>query len=88
MDYEEELPIILTIKQRNKINRAVKALNDVREELQCENPDNNINWYLEDSSNLNLMSGDSHDNEGIRSIARQDRVIDTFSLWNSSGGGW
>jgi len=53
--------IELTIKQHRKIKNAVKALNDVRDELQRENPDYYLNWYLEDGDNLNLMEGDSHD---------------------------
>ena len=75
----------LTAKQRNKINRAVKALNDAKEELQSENPGHYINWYLEDSNNLNLMEGHSHDEQGRD---QQDRVIEHFILDSSSGGGW
>lgn len=77
--------IELTVSQERKIKNAVKALNDVRREIEKANPGNDINWYLEDSCNLNLMEGDSHDYDGT---ARQDRVIETFWLENSSGGGW
>ena len=80
------MSIELTSKQRNKIKRAVKALNDVRRELENENGDCDVQWYLEDNDNLNLMSGNSHDGNG--SASRQDRVIDTFYLESSSGGGW
>lgn len=78
--------IELTSKQLSKIRRAVKALNDVRQELQNDNPDYNMNWYLEDENNLNLMEGESH--EGIAGIPQHDRVIDCFELKNASGGGW
>ena len=78
--------IKLTKKQDAKIRRAVKALNDVREELQEENPESSMNWHLEDSNNLNLMQGDSHD---MKTGERQrDNVIKCYDLWHSSGGGW
>jgi hypothetical protein len=79
--------ITLTSKQKNKISRAVKALNDVRQGLQNDNGDCEVQWYLEDSNNLNLMSGASHNFDGDND-ARQDRVISTFELDMSSGGGW
>lgn len=77
--------IILTKSQLRKIKTAVKALNDIRQEVQDENPDFDINWYLEDCGNFCLMEDDTHDKDGT---ARQDRVIDVFNLDNSSGGGW
>jgi hypothetical protein len=81
--------ITLTTKQRNKIKRAIKALNDVRQELQNQNGDCDIQWYLEDSGNLNLMSGDSHDEDGGNGeTSRQDRVIALFDLDNAGGGAW
>lgn len=75
----------LTPAQKRKIKRAIAALNDVRLELQKENPDYYINWYLEDTGNLNLMEADSHDRDGS---ARHDKVIEHFCLDDSSGGGW
>lgn len=75
----------LTPAQKRKLKNAVKALNDVRRELQRDNPDYYINWYLEDNDNLNLMEGDSHDRDGT---ARQDKIIEFFNLDNSGGGGW
>tara|TARA_B110000902_G_C14243073_1_gene563211 strand:- start:930 stop:1187 length:258 start_codon:yes stop_codon:yes gene_type:complete len=82
--------ITLTTKQRSKIKRAIKSLNDVRQELQNENGDCEVQWYLEDSDNLNLMSGESHEfsPDTVDDDSRQDRVIDTFYLEMSSGGGW
>lgn len=77
--------IDLTTKQRNKIKRAIKALNDVRAELEVENPDNYLNWYLEDNNNLNLMEDHSHtDGE----VANYDAVIGCFNLDSAGGGGW
>ncbi len=77
--------LTLTKAQLKKIQKAVQALNDVRKELQDENPDFNINWYLEDSCNLNLMECETHDDNGN---PQQDGIIDYFLLRNSSGGGW
>jgi hypothetical protein len=84
------MSILLTSKQRNKINRAIKALNDVRRELDNENGDCDMQWYLEDCGNLNLMTGDSHDDTGHGTGygRRQDLVIAMFDLEYSSGGGW
>lgn len=77
--------IQLTQKQKLKIKKAIQSLNDVRKEVQTKNPDNDINWYLEDCGNFNLMDNQSHDNEGN---PRKDRVINSFDLDESSGGGW
>jgi hypothetical protein len=82
--------ITLTTKQRSKIKRAIKALNDVRQELQNENGDCEVQWYLEESGNLNLMSGDSHvfSNCDVDEDSRQDRVIELFEFENATGGAW
>jgi hypothetical protein len=83
------MSIELTTKQRSKILRAVKSLNDVRRELQNGNRDCDVQWYLEDSGNLNLMSGDSHDEDGGNGdTSRQDRVIALFNLDSAGGGAW
>ena len=78
--------IKLTIKQRNKIKRAVKSLNEVLDEIQVDNPDKYINWYLEDTANFNLMEGDSH--TGDSQSPNTDAVIECFDLELASGGGW
>lgn len=75
----------LTAKQKAKIKRAIKSLNDVNEEIQTDNSDKYINWYLEDNDNLNLMEDYSHDGNGS---ANHDAVIEVFNLDNSGGGGW
>jgi len=77
--------IELTKKQNAKIQRAVKALNDVRKEIQRENPDYYLNWYLEDSNNLNLMEDHSHTGGDV---ANFDAVIECFNLELAGGGGW
>jgi ferric iron reductase protein FhuF len=78
--------IELTSKHFNKIQRALKSLNDVRKEIQMQNQGCDINWFLEDSNNLNLMDGDSHSEQ--RGEALYENVIYCFTLNNSSGGGW
>jgi hypothetical protein len=75
----------LTTKQRNKIKRAIKALNDVRREIQEQNPDCDMNWYLEDAGNFHLLDSESHDEN---CCANRDGVVDSFNLYNSGGGGW
>ncbi|MEM0550447.1 MULTISPECIES: hypothetical protein [Aeromonas] len=76
--------IVLTPAQSRMLSKAVATLNEVLHQLQLENPDCNINWYLE-SGALHLMGGDSHDDDGR---ARQDLVIETFTLDKADGGGW
>lgn len=78
--------IELTTKQYNKIKRCIKGLNDVLDELQKENPDRHMNWYLEASNNLNLMEGESH--SGQQTTANYHNVVNCFYLNKSSGGGW
>lgn len=78
--------IELTTNQRKKITRACKALDDVRKELQKEHPEAYINWYLEDSANMNLMDDESHDT--LTGKAMPDRVIELFYIPHASGGGW
>lgn len=79
--------IELTAKQHNKIKRAIKSLNDVRAELQGQNPENEINWYLEDSNNFNLMAGLPHDDTtACRPL--YENVICCYELDEASGGGW
>ena len=79
--------IKLTPAQKRKINSAVKALNKVRDDLQRENPEYYINWYLEDCGNLNLLEGDSHNVEDL-GFTVKDNIIEAFDLEDSSGGGW
>lgn len=80
--------IKLTAAQKRKINTAVNSLNKVRAELQKDNPDYYINWYLEDCGNLNLLENNSHDLADTYGAANQEVVIETFDLDHSSGGGW
>lgn len=80
--------LTLTKAQLKKIKAAIKSLNDVRQELQDENPDFDINWYLEDSNNLNLMECNSHNMGSWRGEPMQGGIMHTFYLHKSSGGGW
>lgn len=77
--------IKLTTKQHSKIKRVIKSLNDIRAELQKENPEKFINWYLEDNDNLNLMEGNSHTDDADMN---QDAIIRLFKLDHASGGAW
>ena len=77
--------IKLTAKQHNKIQRAIKALNDVRAELESKNPDSYVNWYLEDNDNLNLMREHSHTNDGM---TNKEAILYCYNLDNAGGGGW
>ena len=76
---------ILSKKQDAKIKRCVKGLNDVLAELQYENPDLDINWFLEDNDNLNLMKGETHNDNHT---GMPCNTIKLYSLNRSSGGGW
>lgn len=77
----------ITAAQDKKIRKAVKDLNDVLAEIQKTVP--LANWYLEDTANLNLIDGESHD-ESCRSRrnSRQHAVIETYTLNDASGGAW
>lgn len=77
--------IQLTTKQASKVERAIKALNDVRREVE-KTSGTSITWYLEDSENLHLMEGESHDDQ--MGSARYDAIIESYCLDNSGGGGW
>ena len=79
--------IELTSKQYNKASRAVKALNDVRKEVERENEtdDNGITWYLASGGSLHLLNGLSHDKNEQK---RPDRIIDTFYIDNADNGDW
>lgn len=80
--------IELTSKQRSKIKRALKSLEDVRKEVELDNASSDINWYLEDCGNLNLMSGNSHDLSATNHQQNTDCVIEVFDFYNAGGGGW
>lgn len=76
--------IYLTTKQTAKIKRALKALEDVRQEVASETG-GDIQWYLEDCGNLCLMNGNSHDEN---QNPRQDAIIEIFNMKSASGGAW
>jgi len=79
--------IKLTKKQRDKLSKAFETLNSVRQEIQDSHKGSDINWYLEDSSNMNLMNGSSHsDDHSLKALT--ENVIETFTLDDAGGGGW
>lgn len=65
-----------------RLRRHCKAINKVLEEAREEWPDATL--YLDGTCNLHLLSGDSHDGNGI---SRQDRIIATVDL-DAGGGDW
>ncbi len=83
---DKQTELTLTTKQRNKIKRALKALEEVRKEVdtQCV-VDGGVNWYVEDNDNFCLIEGHTHDREYHPNIGM---VIESFILPQSSGGGW
>ncbi len=83
LDDDDETPLLSAVQIR-RVKRAVATLDEVRKELARQHP--GANWYLEDANNLNLMSGPSHDH--MSGKPRHDRVVYTFTLPCSSGGGW
>ncbi len=83
---DKQTELTLTPKQRNKIKRALKALEEVRKEVdtQCV-VDGCVNWYVEDNDNFCLIEGHTHDDNDC---PNKGMVIEHFILPQSSGGGW
>jgi hypothetical protein len=69
--------------QRLRFRRAVKALNDLRDEVLFEIP--GANYYLQEDT-LIFLSGPSH--EGMAGRAQEHRELISARLLGSSGGGW
>ncbi len=78
--------IELTTKQRSKARRALKALMDIRDEVQEANPDNEVFWYYEGDGNFHLMDGPTH--LGMDGIPNFDGIIETIPVIHFDGGGW
>lgn len=74
----------ITAKQKAKIKRAIKSLNDAILEIRGDHPE--ANYYLEDSGNLHIMPRDAHDDDTGRD--RQDESMLLLNLYFSSGGAW
>lgn len=66
-----------------QIGRYVERINKQMEIIKSEFPDAMI--YLEDCGNFNIMSANSHDDNGD---ANHDAVLECFDLADASGGGW
>ena len=79
--------LYLTTKQKTKIKKALKALEEVRKEVSQSENATDINWYLEDCGNLHLMNGATHEASG-QNHSIQENIIDVFDFKESSGGGW
>ena len=77
----------ITPKQKADITRSVNTLNRVRDALQKANPDCEVNWYLEATANLNLMSGHSHKDDAWGS-PNHEAVEGCWRFEQASGGGW
>jgi hypothetical protein len=82
----EQTKLTLTTKQSNKVKRALKAIEEVRKEVdaQCV-VDGGVNWYVEDNDHLYLMDGYTHDD---KCRANHGMVIAHFAMPHASGGGW
>jgi hypothetical protein len=80
--------IELTTKQRNKIKRALKSLESVRDEVAKENPDNTISWYISSGGNVHLMDGETHGDYKSNHEALYDNVIDDFCISHEDHGDW
>jgi hypothetical protein len=79
--------LVLTAKQTNKIKRALKALEEVREEMDMQSDvKGGVNWYIEDCGNLHLMDGCTHCDNGDPNHGLI--VGDVFNFNQSSGGAW
>ena len=83
---DQQTELYLSTKQKNKVKRAIKALEEVRMELDNQS-ENRVNWHLEDNDNLNLIDGQSHDDSN-QARANMGMVICGFTLPHASGGGW
>lgn len=79
--------IKLTPAEHKKIEKHVSGLNRILEDLQKKYPDFEMNWYLEDAGNFNLMSSESHAGNGSCN-PRYENIVDCYTLNNASGGGW
>jgi len=73
----------LKSKHEKQIRKAIEMLNKTINEVREYIPE--ANYYLEDSSNFNVLSGHSHDNHEHE---RQDRIMLQCTLDYSGGGGW
>lgn len=73
----------LTPHEISIIRSSVKRLNKVLVSVTERYPD--AQWYLDGTSNLNLMSAAPHDEFHM---ARQERILMSVVLEMSSGGDW
>lgn len=81
---DNQTEIVLTKKQHAKIQRALDALESVRLEVERQY-ETDISWYLDGTTNLNLMEGTSHDGNNN---PNRDMIIESFDFKKSGGGDW
>ena len=80
----QQTELTLTIKQSNKVKRALKALEEVRGEIDGLS-ENDVIWYFEAEGSIYLMDGDTHDSA---ESANHSMIIGSWSLPNYDCGGW
>ncbi len=73
----------MTPVQKKKFAMLVSGLNDLIADVRKSYP--KANYYIEDSNNFNLLSDESHDENGK---SRQDRILVFQTLHHAGGGGW
>ncbi len=81
-----ETDLELTTKQSNKIKRALKALEDVRKEVELTS-NQHVMWYFEAEGDVCLMEGGTH-TQDVAGSANQGMIIDSFHLPCYDCGGW
>lgn len=72
-------------KHAERVSNAINELNAVMKEIKKYIPE--ANYYLEDTANFMVLSGDSHDDDR-NCTARQDRVLQHDYLMHAGGGAW
>lgn len=73
----------LTSSQYNKLKRAFSTINQIRNEIQRDNPKRNISWY-DVMGTVHLLDDKSQGNEGKDT----NDIVDTFYINNCDCGDW
>lgn len=73
----------LQAKHEKQIKAAIEKLNKTMIEIKKYMPE--AMYYLENGSNFNVLSGDSHDK---RDQPNYDNIIVSFNLSFADCGGW
>lgn len=84
--FEEEKADRIKPEHRRKYKRICKQMQELLNEIEKYEPE--VNLYVEDSSNWNLMIGATH-NDNVRDTpALHENVALCCTVHPSSGGGW